>query len=338
VSVSKGHVINITNSTVRFEHILLTGGMTGGVYIKDASTVTLGSGAALKKNDGAFGALIIDSGCTVTMQDNAEISENTSMRGAGSTVWGTLIMKDNAVIKDNRANAGTDKDGKSDRGQGGGVYVEDGKLVMQDNAVISANKAHFGAGIYNWDGTITMEGNAKITGNSVVRSMEKKYGGNGGGLYIQGASATVTLSGHAILSENKAGYGAGIYMYEGKVTLQDDASVSNNSIVRWKNSADEKDVFGDDAAGIMVNDDCTLTMEGQSVISGNDAGSAGGGVYVINDATAIFIQKGGSITDNSATMAGGLYLGVNAVHTQTGGSITGNESKSGYPDIYRATE
>jgi hypothetical protein len=338
VSVSDGHVININNSTVRFEHILLTGGTTGGISLKEEANVTLGSGAALKKNVGLYGALIIGTGCTATMQDNAEISGNSANLGGGAVVYGTLTMKDNAVIKSNDLDTGTNEDGKINKGLGGGIYIEDGKLIMRDNAVVSDNKSYYGGGVYNWDGTVTLQDNAKITGNELYRSMKEKYGGSGGGLYNRGTNAVFTMSGHAAVSENSAGFGAGIYMAEGKVTLRENASVSNNSIGFWTNAVNKDDTFGNNGAGIMVDSDSTLTMEGDAVISGNKAGIAGGGVWVANDATAVFIQKGGSITNNSSTFAGGgVFLGTKAVHTQTGGSITGNKSELG-PDIHRLTE
>jgi hypothetical protein len=332
VSVSEGYVINITNSSVRFEHILLTGGTSGGLFLEEQATVTLGSGAVLKENSGMTGSLAINNGCTVTMQDNAEISGNLAHVGGGGAVWGTLIMKDNAVIKDNEAISRSNDDDTSSYGWGGGLYIENGgKLVMQDNAVISGNEAYNGGGIYNYDGTVILEGNAKITGNEATRF--RKYGGFGGGLYNRGTSAVFTMSGYATISENTAGYGGGIYIGNSKVTLQDNASVSNNSTFYWANLLDD-DYFGDDGAGILIVSG-TLTMEGQSVISGNKAGGIGGGVCVDDD--AIFIQNGGSITNNSANLGGGVYLSASAVHTQTGGSVTGNESTSeSGPDIYRA--
>jgi hypothetical protein len=335
IIVSEGLVINITNSTVRFEHIALAGGDIGGISLKNQANVTLGSGVLLMKNSGAYGGLIIGAGCTATMQDNAEISGNEAYRGGGAAVFGTLIMKDNSVITENEATSGKDKDGKINRGDGGGVYVEDGKLIMQDNAVISDNKAFWGAGVYSWDGIVTMQDNAKITGNSIFRSMKEKYGGSGGGLYQEGEDAVFTISGHAAISENKAGYGAGIYVAEGKATLRDNASVSDNAIVYWTNPDDKTDIFGNNGGGVMISKDATFTMEGDSVISGNEAGAAGGGVWVANDVAAVFIQKGGSITGNSADSGGGVFLGVKATHTQTGGSITGNVGNFEGDDLYR---
>jgi hypothetical protein len=356
LSVSEGHVINISGSNVRFEHIVLTGGNTGGLYLEEKSTVTLGSGTLIKGNDGYYGGLIINTDCTITMEDNAEISGNTAVEGAGGAIWGTLIMKDNAIIKDNAVNTQKNDEGKIEGGNGGGLYIEDGTLMMQDNALISDNEAYYGGGLFNWDGTVTLQGNAKIKGNELFRSTTNEYGGSGGGVYTMGDQGVITLTGSAAISENKAGFGAGAYVSDkATLILQDSATITNNTIVYWTDSDDTE--FGGNGGGIYGNQGTitiqnkatclenkasygagmyisggTLTLQDTAAINGNAATGNGGGVLVTGGST--FTMKGNSIiSDNTAGPAGG-GVWVDSTFTLAGGSISNNTATVGGGGIF----
>jgi hypothetical protein len=333
LSVTAGSVVKVSGSKVRFEHIMLSGGKTSGVVLLENSTVTLGSGAVIKGSSSRNGgAALVNKGSTLIMQSNAVISGNSANIGGGVAVYGTLTLKDNAVIENNGVTYGTDDKGNIVYGIGGGVYIDYGVLTMQDNAAIRNNEAYYGAGIYNWDGAVTLGGNARIEGNATVRSTSNKYGGNGGGIYLRGAEGVVTLGAASAISKNEAGYGAGVYIYEeSSLVLRDSAAIRDNEIVYWTD--DDKKEFGNNGAGIMISSGSVI-MQDDSIISGNQAGAAGGGVWVGKGST--FTHRGGSITGNSATFGGGIYVGAGATYTtvlDAMRSVTGNTADNS-PNIY----
>ena len=90
------------------------------------------------------------------------------------------------------------------------------------------------------------------------------------------------------------------------------------------------DITGNNAVsnggGVYVSSGSTFTMNG-GTITKNDAGSSGGGVYVSSGST--FAMNGGTIAGNNAgSSGGGVYLSSGSTFTMNGGTITGNNAGS----------
>ncbi len=247
------------------------------------ATVKLGVAHIGTRKEGGTLVLIRDSAITektnvegiVTITDNAQV--RTLTRGSGFTdsffnVSGMLTLAGTGTDTLRLNGGGTSATGSapvriSDTGRvtlqdgtlitankassnGGGVYIDGGELTMQGGKV-SGNYASNGAGIFNADGVLLLEGGT-IAGNAATN--------NGGGLYLQGTDAEVTLAGTAV-STNTAKNGAGLY--------------NQNSAADWTggtlsgNTAEQKGGGAYNAG--------TLHLSG-GTISGNSA-SDGVGVY-----------------------------------------------------------
>ena len=229
------------------------------------STITMSDNASITNNYGGI------SGETVTMSGNAKVSDNKS-RGVSCV---TLTMSENAKISGNVNSSPSGYDG------GGGVKC--GTLTMSENAEISGNVSsrNDAGGVYV--SSLNMSGNAKIINNT--SSMD------GGGAYVSDNS---TISGNALISGNTAKNGGGIYFtnYRGNPTLTiEGGEISNNKAeygagvyVVGGNTFNHKGgiVTGNNAeyvgGGVYVQSRGTYTAGGGKV-SGNIAGDGGDEIF-----------------------------------------------------------
>ena len=198
------------------------------------------------------------------------------------------------------------------------VYVGDGSIFELYGGEITGNKAissttdqevNYGIGVYvNKDAMFTMSGDAVISNNKAYK---------GGGVYLD-TDATFTMSGNAAISNNTANSGAGVYVNGGTLTMSGDTTVSNNTAT-------------DNCGGgvYVTGGGSSFAMSGNSTISGNTAKKWGGGVYVESNGT--FTMESGTISGNNVIGAasglygsgGGVFVN-NATFNMTGGRITGN--------------
>ena len=176
----------------------------------------------------------------------------------------------------------------SNGGKGGGVYVS-GRFYMSSGAVINnvaKGSSAQGGGIWSEHGVMGISGGT-ISRNSTQDS-NGNIAGNGGGIYIYNAgNYAKTLSGGTI-SENEAGYGAGLF----------NANTSN-----------------------------TVTLSG-TTISENTATTYGGGVYNAGNFTMSGGTIGGSETANSAVSGGGIYNTGTLTINNANANITYNTATS----------
>jgi hypothetical protein len=109
-------------------------------------------------------------------------------------------------------------------------------------------------------------------------------------------------------SPNIRSNGAGVYMAGGRFDMSGGAITSN--IARFH------------GGGVYVDNSSIFTMSGTAAITGNTAEYFGGGVNVWMD--SIFIMSGGTISGNTSSSGGGVYV-YTSVFTMTGGIVWGAE-------------
>jgi hypothetical protein len=219
-------------------------------------------------------------------------------KGSGVYIYSTCIL-DGGDIKENEAS---------------GVFTSSfGEFIMRNGYVRNNKSAKYGGGVCNFN-TFTMTGGT-ISGNSAA-----EYGG---GVCNFG---TFTMMGGTISGNSAVENGGGV-------------SVSLNVLGKCDFTMTGGTISGNKAqngGGVFV----FLGMSGETIftmssgtISKNTATEYGGGVYVagakeeVIDSMngGIFRQSGGSITDNSAQIAGGVYVGFsNGRYDKTGGTVSGN--------------
>lgn len=229
-------------------------------------------------------------GYIINREQDREINEGQVIK---------IFSPGNLTIKDSSANAdgtgGTGKitggfnDGDQDNG-GGGIYMEGGSLTLESGSITGNKTLKDGGGVYVGSGcTFTMKGGS-ITGNTA--------NDGGGGIYVAG---TFTMTGGFIGSTatpNKACMGGGIYIWNGNVTISDNAQIIGNQTESYP--LDSAGAPRYNRGGGVYLSSGTLTMSGNSCISENKVNvgnsyDTGGGVYV--DA-GTFTQGTGKVENN----------------------------------------
>jgi predicted outer membrane repeat protein len=212
------------------------------------------------------------------------------------------------------------------------MKISGGKTLLKDNVTISGNSASYddGGGIQLFAGDLTIQDNVSITGNTA-----KNFGG---GLYLQEKNSssthtTLRIIGNALIANNTAKYGGGIYVggstdnYYGEHDL---------SLISWWQ--DEK------ATRTIIRGGTSVILEGNAAIKDNKA-TEGGGVYiaegsilteavldglkktgVITQKPGGFIMSGGTITGNKADYGAGVYA--------ANSELSIPEQKAGYDNLY----
>ena len=141
----------------------------------------------------------------------------------------------------------------------------------------------------------TIEG-LRITGGDATG-----LDGNGGGVYI--SNATATIRNNQVFS-NTAQWGGGLHLYDSAATLSGNTVISNTA---------------NQGGGLFLWFSDNATLSSNTVIS-NTANDAGGGLYLMNsDATL----SGNTVSANTVPHGGGLYL-MHSDATLSGNTILSN--------------
>jgi hypothetical protein len=284
----------------------------GGVRVTSASSGSAEftmAGGLISENEAAGGGGVWvhgnDDGETAKMaMKGGVISGNNAASGGGIYVYGgvsngaELTMSGGAIIRGNEATS-----------EGGGVYVigdnsgSSAKLDMT-SGTISGNKAisNGGGGVYiygynNGTAELTMSG-GDISENKAIGSSDNPAIGDGGGVYVFGDGAKLTMLSGSISENTAASDGGGVYI--------------------WSDSGSAE-----------------FTMSG-GVISGNTAsGSAsfGGGVYV--NQTAVFKKEP---KDLATTTSGVIYGKDEGVNNNTAKDASGNLLSGNGHAVYVVTD
>ena len=172
-------------------------------------SLTLTGGQAFGNFPTDRGGGIYNNGGTVTLTGDATITGNEARFGGGiyNLDGGTVGLIGNATISNNEAT------------NAGGGIDNFGTVTLKGDATITGNRdVSFGGGISNRSGgTVTLNGGT-ISSNEAV---------DGGGIY-NGSGGKVTLTGGSITG-NEAKFGGGGIFNGGRVTLDGDATITDNT-------------------------------------------------------------------------------------------------------------
>ncbi len=275
----------------------------------------------------------------------AVANENVNVAQIGETSYGTVMAALEAVTDSTETTITMIADSTEDitisesqtiildlngytlTGTGSGsVVTNSGTLTIQDSGgndsgiVTGGVSTTGGGGVYS-TGAFTLAGGT-IKGNSATNN-------NGGGVYVTSAGSFIMMGG--TVTENSAARangstltrnGGGVAVQSASVTITG-GSITNNTC---------------DGAGGGLWATGTVSITGKSdslvVISGNAAGTQGGGIYFTGDATMTYLE----VSNNSATGKNGsnyqYYAG--GISTQSSGktvklaNVTVTENTSSY--------
>jgi hypothetical protein len=212
-------ILLVTRSTVRLEHIEISGSSSGYTIGVTYGAVTLAEGAVATNNTRSATVMALRG--IIIMRDNASVSGNEGTHNVGVYLanGSVLVMRDEASITNNKsANNGgglamegssayllgnAKISGNSAGNAGGGIitfpdekngYIP--QITMQENAGVKGNSAKIGGGILLNEGTLTMNDTSQITDNTASDT--------GGGLFGVGETVNVNRERSAVLSGNTA--------------------------------------------------------------------------------------------------------------------------------------
>jgi predicted outer membrane repeat protein len=271
--------------------------LTGGIYGGESSvgrylTLQMTGSRLTKAGIAIVGSASItesvitgNSGTGVGVYGNIEISGSTISKNAGMGIKGhagNIVLTSSKVL-----------------GNEGGGIEDDQATISLSNSTVSANTgAERGGGIAAFQATVQLAGTSSVSKNSTT--------GEGGGVWAFD-NTEVVLEGSASVKENTAsGEGGGIYASGHTfVTLKDKTSVKNN-------------VTASRGAGIYAGiayseeEPTKVILGDSSLVTGNKATGAGGGVYLRAIGSVLELVGSSSIKMNEAgTSGGGVFIGKN---------------------------
>ena len=322
---------------------------TGAAVGSPTAGVDQGDGTAFRRTAPiAAGSLVVASGMTTIT--NATITGNTATGdlategGGGIYNEGGTLSVSSSTIASNAA-SGT-------LGSGGGIFSLDGEVSLNATTIggvlgssgNTANRA--GGGIEVVEGTVSLEGfgslsnnfaginggGLHITGGATVNSAQTTYTDNiasseGGGLW-NSATGTINIDGGIIsgnvASGNDADNGGGGIFNDGGLVTTFGGVISDNV-------ADGTSGSG----GGVLNDGGTLEFGNGTIISGNRANRAGGGIETAGGTVTLDDAqiRGNTVNTEGATgnpgNGGGLHIGGTAVVMINGGEFSNNSAVRG---------
>ena len=232
---------------------------------------------------------------------------------------------------------------------GGGIYFTDGTFEMTDGSIAN-NSANYGGGMEVWYSDVVIRGGS-ISGNTSEES--------GGGIYIEGSTFemtdgsivnnetdyfgggvyfrknTVKMTGGSV-TDNSAEYGGGMFVWASNISISG-GTVSDNEASRWGGGIYHAgDYYYDEEEdeNVYTDNNYTLTVTGDALISGNDSlRNRGGGIYI---EYAKMVMNGGTISGNEVLsgVGGGVYAIESSEITLAAGTISGNIAESDGGGIY----
>ena len=247
----------------------------------------VGNQATLDSADGKGGAISINNGAVVTLNDVTFESNTAAHGGAIGFINGTLTI--NGIVASDNEATGYTNNGSMKSGNGGAINIGTGSFTLNKGTTITENKfidnvAHAGGGaIYCYDTTtiLTIE-QITCTGNEATTNY-------GGAIYIRGGSITVDI-GDVVANGNSASNGGAIYLYAFKNGTID-SIVANNNV-------------STNGGAIYVAGSCTVDI-GSVSGEGNSATTSGGFAYVGTSTTTI---RSASIGENNDKNNVALYI------------------------------
>jgi len=311
----------------------------GGVYMMDASEAEMQGTAQIRENAVALTftnthaiPLNPDQGPGSGVNPNAiPVTTSYTLNGSGNGggVYmsdGNFTMQGSARIEQNQVTGAftTNVDGMNleinHNSSGGGIFLRNGAVFeMEDESQIAGNTTTWISTpvppipplppLDLWDMA------SRALHQQHRRTIATTWLGNGGGAYLTGAGATLTMV-DASLSRNRAqvpggvnGGGAGVFADMGATLNMSGTATIGGSDLSYENSFSSTAGSG---AGVFIHQ-AHANLSGHARISHNHTRNTatGGGMRIAGNNTIVVIEDYASVTDNRAGVSGG---GIQMVH------------------------
>lgn len=359
INLNASRQLHLWNVTLTRQGVSNPTAFGGGVSVGATARLYMHAGSTISNNRATNGGGVELQGTARLTMDNA-IIENNIVTGSGGAVWmantGNIIAYiDDSIIRNNEVFPRTGATMLA-----GGINVNSNTLTITGDSEICTNFAFLAGGInVSGGGTVNMQGGS-VQNNEAMGNM-LTAGGTGGGIRaVNGANLYIT--GDALIFNNRALNGGGIYVNNSTVTIgtppngerSGDPTIRGNTSIgggtqngggiRLNAGSDltiyygtiEWNVAYNRGAGIGATNGSTITMY-DGLIYYNRSLESFAGVY-ISGTNSVFHMYYGKITNNHAlrpddthnhSRGGGVAIRVNARFYMHGGEISGNTARNG---------
>jgi hypothetical protein len=285
---------------LHLEEVLVRGNRAnhrgGGVFTTGSAAFTTVDSTRFANNLGVFGgAFAAANGAHAAMTNSVLVNNSVQVSGGGIAVLGgSQISLNNVDINQNQAGVGGVL-----AAQGGGIYAVDSSIVTIAGSRITGNGQSLvglgvarGGGIYAGSGSQLRIATSEISGNHANR------GGGISAISSAPSRTTVTIEDSIINNNNSQSVGGGIDV-DRHVTLSlECVTISGNSAAVSGGGMS----FHGAAAPHQIEANVA-----NSVITANNAGQRGGGIYSIQG-TELEIENSIVSENESAGHGGGMFL------------------------------
>ena len=278
----------------------------GAIYAKKNSKINIYGGTISENTASTYGGAVYACEGITTDILGGTFQKNYAKTGGGAvyvTGANSVLNMKNATFTNNSIGGYA----------GGAIFAQSsGTKVTVDGCSFTGNSAKAGGAIYASGSTTWSVDNSYFTGN---------YAEQGACIYEQRATVTI---GKVTMEKNEAkSRAAGVYAKAGEVTM-DGIVIKNNT------SAGSGTAI---TTGSDVVDDITVYPT-VHFVSGTISGNKGNSGVVLLQSKTVFNMKGGTISGNTTSYAGGVYVSTNATFNMSGGTISNNTTKNNGGAIY----
>ena len=360
-----GYSVSGSGAAIRVEHggsFSMAGGTLagntagyygGGIYTYDTAALSL-TGGTITGNHAEYGGGVAAYCSGNTAENPLILSGVTLTDNHADTNGGGLYFADMTALV---VEAGTAICGNSAVKTGGGIFFQTSETLpasgfaMTGGEICDNTAGYSGGGVGYPETPVTkISGSVQISGGTIARNTA---GDRGGGLYLPNYT-DFTFSGGSIAENHAKYYGGGFFMGtdsdftmtggELRGNVIDDQSTTTYGAGCLLNGRNTVTLSGGeivenagalDGVGVSLQEDCTLTIEGDMLIARNTGGrgnTTSRGIGLYTDVRCTFTMTGGSITDNrcDGSVEGvGLFFYYGGSYSITGGKITNNTASGG---------
>jgi hypothetical protein len=222
----------------------------------------------------------------------------THLQGAGEAATLALIATGLSIVDGVRVTGGRGHDDGAGRWEGGGIYVADADVTIS-RATIEDNDARH-SGDFARGGGIAISGGAASIVGCLVRANRADRGAG-----IAASGDVIVIRASRIEGNLADGdHGGGVFL-EGPALELSDSRVTGNEIAAGGD-------FGW-GGGVYVHSVGSFLTLARTVVSGNEAPSIGGGVFVDNGAQALLVNV--EVAANGCPERGGSAVYVDGEDT-----------------------
>lgn len=282
----------------------------------DGGAVCVTSSSASDFNGCSFTNNRAANGGAVEIEGSA-VPEFKNYHSIKSTFSGNTATKGGAVYligaSSTASITGADINTNTSTGDGGAIFVENGKVDLHA-CTVSGNKGVDG-------GAMCIVYGAKVTADQSCSFTSNTASGNGGVAYIERSGSKLTAT-NTTFSSNKATTGGGVVILKNTATADfDNCTFGGDSSTLGNTAANGGSI--DILSG-------TVTATNNCVFQNNSATTIGGAVYV-NGGASTFNSTGSRFVSNKATNkeGGAITVWAGGKANVAGGSFESNASKWG---------